>query len=126
MWSLYLTEIRRELPRRQAEHDREGFNACRRLETSIRDAMVIAQRQQAAALLKRQLKGERFAELNLAGTITPDKQQLLAQWEANFAEVTVALAAVCDRITAEEPSYDITQDWPAPEWLAAEGIAVAA
>lgn len=123
IWALYHAEVLKELGRRQAAQDLEGYRRCNELAKSIAASLVVALRQQAAELIKRQFKGEKIAMQHFpAGDPPPDKRALFEQWTVNFAQVTQALGAMADRITGLAPTYDLAQDWPSPDWFKAEEI----
>lgn len=123
IWTLYYNEATKELSRRSAEHDREGYQRCSELLRNIASSLVMILRQQAAELIKRQFKGELFAAREFPiGDPPQSKRALCQQWQANFADVTKALEAVADRITKLSLDYDLAQDWPDEAWLRAEQI----
>lgn len=123
IWTLYYNEAGKELARRQAEHDREGYQRCSELMRNIASSLVVILRQQTAELVKRQFKGELFAAREFPFGDPPiAKRALFQQWQANFADVTKALEAMAARIKQYSPDYDLAQDWPDEAWFRAEEI----
>lgn len=123
IWTLYYNEASKELFRRREAGDQEGYQRCRQLQRNIYSSMVATWRQQAAELIKRQFRGEKIAAQHFpAGDPPADKVALFDQWKVNFAQVTQDIGAIAARLQGEDPTYDLSQDWPSAEWFRAEEI----
>jgi hypothetical protein len=123
VYSLYLGEIRKELERRKAVGDRQGYAQAYRLWQTIHDALIATMRLQVEELIKRQFKGEAIAAQHFpAGDPPADKRELFDRWEKNFAEVTRSLDETITRILQHDPAYTVALDWPNEAWFKAESI----